>query len=161
MFICDSTVLINFAAIDRLDVLQACFEKLLIPNAVYAETIGANFRDWQRLTQAVSGGWIEVHPILPSQTDPEIPLELSEGERETIILGLELDDAQLLLDEHPARQVAKQLNLKVLGTLGILLFAKKQQIIPQVQPLLDRLLDQAHYWFSSELYQEMLKQAQE
>lgn len=157
----NSTVLINFAAIDRLDVLQAVFENVLIPNAVYAEAIGSNFRDWQRLAQQVSAGWIEVQPIGPSQTEHEVPPELDEGAREAIILALERDAPKILLDEHLARQIARKLGLKVLGTLGTLLLAKEKQLIPQVQPLLDELLDVAHYWISADLYQKVLQYANE
>jgi predicted nucleic acid-binding protein len=36
--ICNTTPLINFAAINRLDILQAMFGQIVIPQAVYDET---------------------------------------------------------------------------------------------------------------------------
>lgn len=66
-----------------------------------------------------------------------------------------------MLDEREARQVAQRFGLQVIGTLGILLLAKNQQIIPQVQPLLDAMIDTAQYWVSATLYQQVLRQAGE
>jgi predicted nucleic acid-binding protein len=44
--ICNATPLINFAAINRLDILQAVFEKVLIPQAVYRETTDLTSVQW-------------------------------------------------------------------------------------------------------------------
>lgn len=66
-----------------------------------------------------------------------------------------------MLDEREARLVAQQLGLQVIGTLGILLLAKNQQIIQQVRPLLDAMIDIAQYWVSATLYEQVLKQAGE
>jgi uncharacterized protein len=41
------------------------------------------------------------------------------------------------------------------------LLAKQKQIIPQVQPLLDAMIDVAQYWVKNTLYQEVLRQAGE
>lgn len=66
-----------------------------------------------------------------------------------------------MLDEREARLVAQQLGLQVIGTLGILLLAKNQQIIQQVRRLLDAMIDIAQYWVSATLYEQVLKQAGE
>jgi predicted nucleic acid-binding protein len=159
--VCDSNILINFAAIDQLEILHQLYKELLIPNAVYAETIGSNFPDWQRLSKEVSAGWIEVQAITPSSTEHEVSIHLDEGEREAIILALELKCDRILLDEQEARLVAQGLGLQTLGTIGTFLLAKQKHLIPQVQPLLDALLDSAHYWVSADLYQQVLEKAGE
>jgi uncharacterized protein len=41
--ICNATPLINFAAINRLDILEAVFGEVIIPQAVYTETTESNF----------------------------------------------------------------------------------------------------------------------
>ena len=88
-------------------------------------------------------------------------MELDDGEREAITLALSIDVERILLDEREARLVAHQLGLQVVGTLGILLLAKNQQIIQQVRPLLDAMIDLAQYWVSATLYEQVLKQAGE
>lgn len=66
-----------------------------------------------------------------------------------------------MLDEREACQVAKSLRLQVIGTLGILLLAKNRKIIPQVQPLLDAMIDIAQYWVNATLYKQVLQQTGE
>lgn len=157
--ISNTTPLINFAAINRFDILQAIFEQIVIPQAVYDETTSSSFPDSQVILQAISSGWLQVCRV--STIAKEISLTLDEGEREAIALAIETGEQRILLDEREARQVAQSLGLQVIGTLGILLLAKNQQIIPQVQPLLDAMINTAQYWVNPTLYQQVLRQAEE
>lgn len=59
--------------------------------------------------------------------------------KEVLALGIERPDALLLLDDRSARRHAVALELKVTGTLGILLLAKEQGKLGAVRPVLDRL----------------------
>ena len=45
----------------------------------------------------------------------------------------------LLVDDARAKKVAYLNNLEVMGSLGVLLLAKKQGLIVSIQPLLNRL----------------------
>lgn len=157
--VCNATPLINFAVINRLDVLQAMFCQIVIPQAVYDETTGLGFPGSQVVLQAIASGWLQVRPV--STMASAIPPELDDGEREAIALALETGEQRILLDEREARQIAQSFGLQLIGTLGILLLAKNQQIIPQVQPLLDAMIDTAQYWVSVALYQQVLRQAGE
>jgi predicted nucleic acid-binding protein len=159
MVVCNATPLINFAAINRLDILQATFSKIVIPQAVRNETTVAGFPASEFVLQAIAAKWLQVQPI--SSITANIPSELDEGEREAITLALETDESQILLDEREARQVAQSLGLQVIGTLGILLLAKKRGIITQAQPVLDGMIDHAQYWVSRSLYEQVLRQAGE
>lgn len=94
-------------------------------------------------------------------TISNIPLELDAGEREVITLAIERSERKVLLDEKKARQIAKELDLQVIGTIGILLLAKNKQVIPKISPLLDAMIDVARYWVSKSLYQQVLQQAGE
>jgi uncharacterized protein len=157
--VCNATPLINFAAINRLDILQAVFGQITIPQAVYNETTGTGFLGSPFVLQAIASGWLQVRQV--SAIASNISLELDDGEREAIALALETGEQQILLDEREARQVSQRFGLQVIGTLGILLLAKQQQIIPQVKPLLDNMIDIAQYWVSATLYQQVLRQARE
>lgn len=157
--VCNATPLINFAAINRLDILQEIFAKVLIPQAVYQETTVSSFIWSQFIVQAVNCGWLEIHTV--AKIDPIISIELDNGEREAIALALETGVHKILLDEREARQFAKNMELKLIGTLGILLLAKEQQIIDQVKPLLDDMIYIAQYWVNTKLYEQVLKQAGE
>jgi uncharacterized protein len=157
--ICNATPLINFAAINRLDILKATFGQIIIPQAVFHETTGTDFPGTTFIQQAITAGWLKVHPV--TTTDANIAPELDAGEREAIALAMETGIERILLDEREARQVAQQLGLQVMGTLGILLLAKSNQTIPQVRPLMDAMIDIAQYWVNDSLYQQVLQRAGE
>lgn len=157
--ICNATPLINFAAIDRLDILLALFRQVLIPHAVYIETTSLTFPSSHIVLQAIESGWLIVQTV--SSINNNIPVELDAGEREVITLAIEKNERKVLLDEQEARKTAQNLGLRVIGSLGVLLLAKNNQIIPQVKPLLDAMMNEAQYWVSYSLYYQVLQQAGE
>jgi predicted nucleic acid-binding protein len=65
--------------------------------------------------------------------------DLGAGEREVLALALETSDSVCVLDDALARQIAGALQLRVTGTLGVLIDAKRSGFIPAVRPLLDEL----------------------
>jgi uncharacterized protein len=156
--ICNATPLINFAAINRLDILEDVFERVIIPEAVYGETTESNFPSVGVIIQATNSSWLQICSV---KLAINIPTDLDAGEREVIALAIEISNSKVLLDEKRARQVAQGLGLDVIGTIGILLLAKSKGIIPKVSPLLDAMIYDARYWVSKSLYQKILQQAGE
>jgi uncharacterized protein len=67
----------------------------------------------------------------------------------------------LPMDENPGRKKAISLGLNVIGVLGILLIAKRREIITEIKPLMDNLISQAGFRIHRELYLEVLRSAQE
>jgi hypothetical protein len=63
----------------------------------------------------------------------------SVGEREVLALALETPDSVCVIDDSLARQIARTLQLRLTGTLGILIDAKNRGIISAVGRLLDQL----------------------
>jgi len=51
------------------------------------------------------------------------------GEAEVIALALEKKTDLVLLDEKEAREVAERLGFRVLGTVGLLIWAKREGLI--------------------------------
>ncbi|NEP60464.1 MAG: DUF3368 domain-containing protein [Symploca sp. SIO2G7] len=86
---------------------------------------------------------------------------LDPGEANAIVLALELKAGQLLIDERLGRIEAKRQGLRITGVLGVLLAAKRQGLIPLIRPILDRLLSEANFRISSQLYNETLALAEE
>jgi predicted nucleic acid-binding protein len=65
---------------------------------------------------------------------------LGPGETEAISLALDISVDWIVLDDEPARRLAESLGLPVIGTLGLLLLAKRRRIIDTVKPLADALV---------------------
>jgi predicted nucleic acid-binding protein len=92
---------------------------------------------------------------LPSDAEEE----LGEGEAAAIALAAERGHG-VLIDEKLGRAVAEGLKLKVIGTVGVLLLARRRNLIPAVKPLLEDLKTSGHR-LSEELIQEALRRAGE
>jgi len=65
-----------------------------------------------------------------------------------------------MLDDRPARRLAQALHLPVIGTLGILLAAKRRQLLITIGPCLDALL-QHDFRIAPSLYENVLSAAGE
>ncbi|NER34713.1 MAG: DUF3368 domain-containing protein [Oscillatoria sp. SIO1A7] len=157
--ICNATPLINFAAINRLDILKNLFAKIIIPEAVYRETTQTSFPNSQLILNAIAEEWLQVEVI--KGIPDNISNLLDPGEREAIALALFNGETRILLDEQEARKIAKSFELQVIGTLGILILAKKHQIISQVKPPLEQMRKEAQYWVSDSLVRQILEQVEE
>jgi hypothetical protein len=156
----NASPIINLSHIGQLHLLQQLYGRVIIPTAVYREvvTAGAGQAGAAEVDQSE---WMEV--LQTSNRPMVIALEadLDVGEAEAITLAMELKADLLLLDERKGRAVAKQLGLRFIGILGILVEAKKQELIPAVRPLLDELRAGAGFWISEELYGRVVQAAGE
>jgi predicted nucleic acid-binding protein len=147
----DSSPLIALAQIGQLDLLPKLCSAVVIPPAVAAETAP---------TLAVLPGWVRVRELKQALHPETSQGPFGRGEKEAISLALELGPSQIILDDQPARRLARRLGLSVVGTVGILLAAKRLGQLQRVQPALDDLL-RAGFFLSPELYQRVLIQAGE
>lgn len=65
--------------------------------------------------------------------------DLGAGETEVLLLAVESADPIVILDDRLARRFAETLSLRITGTLGLLLDAKRAGLIESVAPLLNQL----------------------
>lgn len=86
--------------------------------------------------------------------------DLGPGETETLLLALESQDALVILDDSLARRVAKTQGIRVIGTLGVLLEAKRAGHVPLIRPYLDRL-DTLRFRLDPRTREAVLKLARE
>ncbi|MEW6103725.1 MAG: DUF3368 domain-containing protein [bacterium] len=90
----------------------------------------------------------------------ELLYELKQGEAEVIILAKEKGIKQVLIDEKIARLQAKVLGLEVIGTLGLLLKAKKKGLLSSIKPSISQMLENG-IWIKEEIIKGLLKEARE
>lgn len=86
---------------------------------------------------------------------------LDAGESEALALALEVQAVVLLIDEKAGRMKAKQLGVRSIGTLGVLLEAKQNGLIPAVRPLMDRLQNEIRFFIAPRLRAQVLQLAGE
>lgn len=75
-------------------------------------------------------------------------------------MGLELGSALLILDEQPARRLAKSLGLRAIGTVGLLMAGKERGLLAKIRPELDRLLA-VRFFMDRDFYDRVIAQAEE
>jgi predicted nucleic acid-binding protein len=140
--VADSTCLIGLERIGRLDLLSELFEPIVIPPEV-AREFGLSFP------------WLRIEPPANDALVKSLKLLIDQGEAEAIALGYE-KGWRLLLDDRQARSVAKKMGLRIIGTVGALILAKQQSIIPALKPLLDQM-EAREFYLSQELREEALR----
>ena len=139
----NSTCLIGLERIKRLDILTQVFDTVLAPPAVAKEV-------------QASLDWLKVQTVANPSVVTALRTQMDEGEAEAIALALELSDVLLILDDKKARRVAQQMGMKVIGTVGMLLRAKRQGIITEVKPLFTKLTE-VNFRISQGIIQEALR----
>lgn len=136
--VANTTPIIALAMIGKLDVLQQLYSEVVIPTAVQLEILAGGISNIG-VAELQKCPWIQATALQdPGRAD--LLADLDRGEAEAIALALELKADLLIIDERLARRHARRLGLKLTGTLGVLLEAKRQGFVPAVKPLVDRLL---------------------
>jgi predicted nucleic acid-binding protein len=145
--------------ISQVDLLPALFTPIYIPEPVLLEldmgrllrrdTINPRDFAWAKPV-SVSQGTIDALP----------PNRLGSGEQAVIAYAHAHQSYVAGLDDLQARRLAETLGLTVVGTLGILLRAKRASLIPTVRPLVDAVVAQG-FRLAPDLYQDVLQLAGE
>ncbi|MBI4781959.1 MAG: DUF3368 domain-containing protein [Oscillatoriophycideae cyanobacterium NC_groundwater_1537_Pr4_S-0.65um_50_18] len=120
-----------------LNLLPALYGQIIMPQAV-ADELAQGRSQGVSLPDSDSLSWITLHQVAESMLVPDLP-NLGRGEREVLSLALTMPNALVILDDALARKYARQLNLTVAGTLGVLLKAKQIGLIESIAPILDQL----------------------
>ena len=136
-----------------LDWLPEMFGEIWIPGAVVNEFAEGRRRGYE-VPEPANHEWLRV--VEPENTPSEwLSLDLGSGELAAMALGLENPGKIILLDDLPAREIAKAAGLTVWGTLRILLEAKSEGLTDAVGPLIDRLC-QKGMWLSDDIRRRIL-----
>lgn len=156
----DTSALSNLAIVNHLWLLEAIYQNVIIPDVVATELAAASN---STISAILKLGWIQTQSLINFKLADQLQQErgLDAGEANAIALAFELQADDLLIDERLGRQEAIRLGLSIIGILGILLVAKQRSLIPQVQPVMDALINQAGFRVSPQLYQRILTLAQE
>jgi uncharacterized protein len=144
--VADSTCLIGLERIGRLDILTSLFVKIIVPPEVSREFSG-------------TFDWLEVVDLGNKTLANLLLLVVDSGEAEAIALASELG-LRLIVDDKQARSAARQMGIEVIGTVGLLIIAKKRGMISDLKPVLDEL-EQNKFFIGKQLRAEALKIAGE
>jgi predicted nucleic acid-binding protein len=153
----NSSPLIAFAILGHLDLLTLIFSEIHIPRAVFTEVSAWNKPYSRQLKTFAEAKVKSVQNTIAVQI---LSKDVDLGEAEVIVLALESGIKDVLIDDAKGRKIAAVHGLYPVGTVGVLLDAKRLGYIGQIQPELDKLITN-QIRISKNLYQQALKLAGE
>jgi predicted nucleic acid-binding protein len=143
---------LNLAIVDRLPLLRARYERVVIPGAVHEELQAlARPGGRQRLGEALREGWIVVEDVPSPEEVATFLNSLDLGQAKALALALQSSADILLMDERKGRVLATQRGQHVNGVLGLLVWAKEHGNIQSVSAEMARLVAEAHFFIHPDL----------
>lgn len=155
----NASPLIALSHVGLLDVLHMWFGSIYVPVGVWDEVVTQG-EGRPGTEEVVKADWIVRREVQDEIGVCILQERLDRGESEAIVLAMELEADLVLLDDKRGRAIARARGLKVVGTLGVLLYAKEVGRVESVGPLMDRLI-LAGFRVSPQLYAAVLTQASE
>jgi predicted nucleic acid-binding protein len=145
----NTTPLLAFSAIGRLDLMNRVHGEICIVPSVVAECGAGGVVEVPDLTKLP---WIRIERE-PAQDESRFFM-LDAGERDTLSAALRGGADLVLIDERLGRNLAEFYGLRVAGTLGTLKKAKELGFIPEFLPLV-RELQGAGFWYHEDLVRRL------
>ena len=158
--VANTTPLIGLASIRRFDLLHKLFGELHIAPAVYDEAVVAGREEGGAKREVSTAPWIKIVEVKDRLAVEVLLDEMDLGEAETIVLARELSADWVLMDEKKGRRKLTELGLKKIGTLGILLRAKRAGLLAAIHPDVEQLRRKG-LSISQEVIDAVLRQADE
>jgi len=135
--ICDTSPLLYLHAIDKLDLLRSLYGSVIVPLAV-VEEIAVGRRIGISSPDVDTIDWCHVMSA-PAEVARDALVDLGPGEREVLVLARHRAGSLVVLDDLLARRYASILGVRMTGTLGVLLRAKRSSLLPAIEPLIGQL----------------------
>jgi predicted nucleic acid-binding protein len=139
----DASPIIFLARANELSLLRVVAEIVLVPRAVVQEIEAKGEQDVA--VQALrEGAWFET--VEPAALPPEIrQWDLGGGEAAALAWAWSHPGTLAIIDDREARRCARSIQVPVVGTLGVVLKARAQGLVPAARPVIERLLDHGMY----------------
>ncbi|MBC7369099.1 MAG: DUF3368 domain-containing protein [Undibacterium sp.] len=137
LIICDASPLILLAKVGRLDLVGALADEVWIPAAVWKEVVteGAG-RPEVALIASTFAGAVQ---LPDAELVAAFRFQVDEGEAAAMALAARNRHACLLMDDARGRALAELNHFRCIGTLGLLVRAKRGGLLPALRPVFRQL----------------------
>jgi predicted nucleic acid-binding protein len=156
ILVADASALIALSVCNSLHLLEALFGNVIVPEAVFFEVTGTNKPQSERLRNYLQGKIRDVNMEHYVFLDAFADL----GETQAMLLYKKVAADYLLIDDKRGRKVAQINQIKTIGSLGVLLQAKRMGLISHVEPLIKAIVA-SPVFMGAELIQMVLELAGE
>lgn len=137
------------AATGDLTVLRFLFERVLVPLEVAEELRAGGRKAFGVDVFSAAAPWLEVQ-AQPVVLQPFLQNALDKGEAAVIQTALDLQLPLVCIDETAGRRIARLCNLRLTGSVGILLKARNQGFAVDISQALERMRRQG-IWLSDQV----------
>lgn len=137
------------AATGGLDVLRFLFERVVVPLELAEELRVGGPKAFGVDVFSAAADWLEVQ-AQPVVSQPFLQNSLDKGEAAVIQTALNLQLPLVCIDETAGRRIARLCNLRLTGSVGILLKARNQGFAVDIPQALDRMRRQG-IWLSDQV----------
>jgi predicted nucleic acid-binding protein len=163
LVVSDTSPITNLAAVGQLDLLQALYTQITLPEEVRDELAPGGSGNNPGAHEVLTAAWFVVLPVDAQQRDhlARTYRALDIGEAAALALAVARSADLVLLDDKAARDAARALHLTHLGVVGVLLAAKARGLVSLVKPILDDLRATAGFRLAEVVYQAALRSAGE
>ena len=134
ILVADSSALIALAVCDSLNLLDLLFTEVKVPRAVFVEVSKKSKKEADSLAHYLEDKIIDVE-IDRNYIIKEGTIEI--GELEAMTLYKQLAANWLLIDDRRARKIAELNQIKIIGSLGVLLLGKKKGYLTTIKSKID------------------------
>lgn len=149
--ISNSSVLIIFGRLNKIELLKSIFDKIEITESVYDEVVENGIRSNKPeafiIKDCANKGLISVEKLNEESKNKSSFLRgaysgLDIGESDTIALAMQKGQKKALIDEKRARKVAELYGILPIGSLGAILLAYKSHVINEneARNLVDKMI---------------------
>jgi len=138
----DTSPLTALLTVGEAELLPRLFHEVVIPEGVRAELLRSH---------PALPAWLRVVGVKDTARAARYAQIVDAGEAEAIELARELRADRLLIDERKGRKLAVDEGVAVIGLLGVVLVAKRRQLIPSARTLLQRLENEAGLYLSEDI----------
>lgn len=152
LVIADTSCLIILQKLGLLGLLPRLYDTVTITSVVAEEFVN------------LLPEWIFVKEVDAPLLTPLLPYKLDSGEASALALALEYHrtgHVLVLIDDLKGRLAAEHLGIPIKGSLGVLLQAKREGLLPLVRPHLETMRRQTNFRISEALIQKALAEAGE
>lgn len=151
LVVVDAGPIISLAQANKLSILDGIFDEIKIPLAVWVEVTSDESKPFISEIKKYFKD-----KVLPIKGFNDLTFVMDGGESESIILYQEIQADFLLIDDKKARAIAENLNIKCIGTIGLLAVAKDKGIVSELKPIFKSLIANKRF-YSLELLNKILE----
>lgn len=126
IIIADTSCLILFKKIGELEIIRNTFSEIHTTDKVISE-YGEDI------------DWITVRNDYDINTYSKLKSRFGVGESSCIALAQGEENPLLIIDDRKARNVAEEIGIECIGSLGLLILAKREGKIELVKPIINKI----------------------